>query len=124
MLRGFSKDTVRQYKSHTAFTLPGLYRVVHDIDVFDPKFNIVSPGANMSILLKFYLFNFIILGKLTSPGQQSLQIMFYMQSKVINVVLGKEKLVEEYDPKYEKMKRYIFELENHFAFISCLIYFV
>jgi len=31
----------------TAFTLAGLYRVVHGIDVFDPKFNIVSPGADM-----------------------------------------------------------------------------
>ncbi|XP_042451625.1 sucrose synthase 1-like [Zingiber officinale] len=44
-----SKDTVGQYESHTAFTLPGLYRVVHGIDVFDPKFNIVSPGADMSV---------------------------------------------------------------------------
>lgn len=38
-----------QYESHTAFTLPGLYRVVHGINVFDPKFNIVSPGADMSV---------------------------------------------------------------------------
>uniref|UniRef100_A0A804UIN4 sucrose synthase n=1 Tax=Zea mays TaxID=4577 RepID=A0A804UIN4_MAIZE len=44
-----SKDTVGQYESHIAFTLPGLYRVVHGIDVFDPKFNIVSPGADMSV---------------------------------------------------------------------------
>ncbi|KAL9325787.1 hypothetical protein ACSQ67_006432 [Phaseolus vulgaris] len=44
-----SKDTVGQYESHTAFTLPGLYRVVHGIDVFDPKFNIVSPGADQTI---------------------------------------------------------------------------
>ncbi|KAJ8491229.1 hypothetical protein OPV22_012950 [Ensete ventricosum] len=44
-----SKDTVGQYESHTAFTLPGLYRVVHGINVFDPKFNIVSPGADMSV---------------------------------------------------------------------------
>ncbi|MBA0780244.1 hypothetical protein Gotri_004370 [Gossypium trilobum] len=44
-----SKNNVGQYESHTAFTLPGQYRVVHGIDVFDPKFNIVSPGANMSI---------------------------------------------------------------------------
>lgn len=41
-----SKDTVGQYESHMAFTMPGLYRVVHGIDVFDPKFNIVSPGAD------------------------------------------------------------------------------
>ncbi|MBA0664703.1 hypothetical protein Goklo_004664, partial [Gossypium klotzschianum] len=44
-----SKNNVGQYESHTAFTLPGQYRVVHGIDVFDLKFNIVSPGADMSI---------------------------------------------------------------------------
>jgi sucrose synthase len=48
-----SKETVGQYESHTAFTLPGLYRVVHGIDVFDPKFNIVSPGADMSIYFPY-----------------------------------------------------------------------
>ncbi|XP_068660118.1 sucrose synthase 1-like [Aristolochia californica] len=48
-----SKDTVGQYESHTAFTLPGLYRVVHGIDVFDPKFNIVSPGADMAIYFPY-----------------------------------------------------------------------
>ncbi|XP_010520519.1 PREDICTED: sucrose synthase 4-like [Tarenaya hassleriana] len=48
-----SKDTIGQYESHTAFTLPGLYRVVHGINVFDPKFNIVSPGADMSIYFPY-----------------------------------------------------------------------
>ncbi|KAG9459442.1 hypothetical protein H6P81_003950 [Aristolochia fimbriata] len=48
-----SKNTIGQYESHTAFTLPGLYRVVHGIDVFDPKFNIVSPGADMTIYFSF-----------------------------------------------------------------------
>ncbi|KAL4297961.1 hypothetical protein GQ457_12G021720 [Hibiscus cannabinus] len=48
-----SKDTVGQYESHTAFTLPGLYRVVHGINVFDPKFNIVSPGADTSIYFPY-----------------------------------------------------------------------
>lgn len=48
-----SKDTVGQYESHTSFTLPGLYRVVHGIDVFDPKFNIVSPGADESIYFPY-----------------------------------------------------------------------
>ncbi|KAL2928117.1 Sucrose synthase [Bienertia sinuspersici] len=47
------KNTVGQYESHTEFTLPGLYRVVHGIDVFDPKFNIVSPGADMTIYFPF-----------------------------------------------------------------------
>ncbi|KAI3456739.1 hypothetical protein Pfo_013402 [Paulownia fortunei] len=48
-----SKRTVGQYETHTAFTMPGLYRVVHGIDVFDPKFNIVSPGAHMSIYFPY-----------------------------------------------------------------------
>ncbi|KAL2945314.1 Sucrose synthase [Bienertia sinuspersici] len=48
-----TKNTVGQYESHTEFTLPGLYRVVHGIDVFDPKFNIVSPGADMTIYFPF-----------------------------------------------------------------------
>ncbi|KAF1879143.1 hypothetical protein Lal_00047815 [Lupinus albus] len=48
-----TKNNVGQYESHTAFTLPGLYRVVHGIDVFDPKFNIVSPGADMSIYFPY-----------------------------------------------------------------------
>ncbi|XP_042518014.1 sucrose synthase 2-like isoform X1 [Macadamia integrifolia] len=48
-----TKNTVGQYESHTSFTLPGLYRVVHGIDVFDPKFNIVSPGADMNIYFPY-----------------------------------------------------------------------
>ncbi|KAK2965202.1 hypothetical protein RJ640_019957 [Escallonia rubra] len=50
---GVTQTTFGQYESHTAFTLPGLYRVVHGIDVFDPKFNIVSPGASMSIYFSY-----------------------------------------------------------------------
>ncbi|KAF8036113.1 hypothetical protein BT93_C1957 [Corymbia citriodora subsp. variegata] len=48
-----SEDTVGQYESYMNFTLPGLYRVVHGIDVFDPKFNIVSPGADMRIYFPY-----------------------------------------------------------------------
>jgi sucrose synthase len=40
------KKGVGQYESYSSFTMPGLYRVIKGIDVFDPKFNIVSPGAN------------------------------------------------------------------------------
>lgn len=38
-----------------------------------------------------------------------------MQTKVSDVVLGKEKPVEETDPEYEKLKHYIFGLEDHLA---------
>ncbi|KAF6155251.1 hypothetical protein GIB67_019777 [Kingdonia uniflora] len=48
-----SKDTIGQYESHKTFTLPGLYRVVQGIDVFDPKFNIVSPGVDDTIYFPY-----------------------------------------------------------------------
>lgn len=38
-----------------------------------------------------------------------------VQSKVSDAVLGKEKPVEETTPEYEKLKHYVFELENHLA---------
>ncbi len=46
-------DTLGQYESHAAFTMPGLYRVVEGIDVYDPKFNIVSPGADASVYFPY-----------------------------------------------------------------------
>jgi sucrose synthase len=46
-------DSVGQYESYGAFTMPGLYRVVDGIDVFDPKFNIVSPGAAADIYFPY-----------------------------------------------------------------------
>jgi sucrose synthase len=42
-------ESVGQYESYRSYTLPGLYRVVNGIDVFDPRFNIVSPGADPEI---------------------------------------------------------------------------
>ncbi|KAJ0088493.1 hypothetical protein Patl1_32625 [Pistacia atlantica] len=44
-----------------------------------------------------------------------MQIFKDVQSKVSDVVLGKEKPVEESNPEYEKLKHYVFELENHLA---------
>ncbi|KAL9170938.1 hypothetical protein ABFS82_04G178700 [Erythranthe guttata] len=44
-----SKNRTGQYESHVSFTMPGLYRVASCIDVFDPKFNIASPGADQSV---------------------------------------------------------------------------
>ncbi|KAG8373534.1 hypothetical protein BUALT_Bualt11G0034200 [Buddleja alternifolia] len=48
-----SKDRPGQYESHTAFTLPGMYRVVSGINVFDPKFNIASPGADQTVYFPY-----------------------------------------------------------------------
>ena len=46
-------DAIGQYESYQAYTLPDLYRVVYGIDVFDPKFNIVSPGADPSVFFPY-----------------------------------------------------------------------
>ncbi|KAG1674815.1 hypothetical protein FOA52_015202 [Chlamydomonas sp. UWO 241] len=42
-----------QYESFQSFTLPGLYRVTHGINVFDPKFNIISPGADDQVYFPY-----------------------------------------------------------------------
>ena len=44
-----TEDNPGQYESYMTFTMPNLYRVIHGIDVYDPKFNIVSPGADPEI---------------------------------------------------------------------------
>ncbi len=46
-------DSLGQYESHMSYTLPGLYRVVHGIDPYDPKFNIVSPGADDTVYFPY-----------------------------------------------------------------------
>ena len=42
-----------QYESYSSFTMPGLYRVLNGVDVFDPKFNIVSPGADPKVFFPY-----------------------------------------------------------------------
>jgi sucrose synthase len=48
-----TEESVGQYESHQAFTMPGLYRVTSGIDSFDPKFNIVSPGADPEVFFPY-----------------------------------------------------------------------
>ncbi|MEZ5363083.1 MAG: sucrose synthase [Bryobacterales bacterium] len=45
--------SVGQYEAYESFPMPGLYRVVQGIDAFDPKFNIVSPGADADIYFPY-----------------------------------------------------------------------
>jgi sucrose synthase len=47
-------QSVGQYESYTSFTMPGLYRVVNGINVYDPKFNIVSPGCDRDVYFPYY----------------------------------------------------------------------
>ncbi|MDZ7779926.1 MAG: sucrose synthase [Gemmatimonadota bacterium] len=49
-----TNESVGQYESYQSFTMPGLYRVVSGIDCFDPKFNIVSPGANPEVFYPYW----------------------------------------------------------------------
>lgn len=44
-----NQESLGQYESYESFTMPGLYRVVHGVDIYDPKFNIVSPGADSEV---------------------------------------------------------------------------
>ncbi len=46
-------ESVGQYESYQSFTMPGLYRVLSGIDAFDPKFNVVAPGADPEIFFPF-----------------------------------------------------------------------
>ncbi len=48
-----SNDVIGQYESYGSFTMPGLQRVIHGVDVFDPKFNIVSPGADETVYFPY-----------------------------------------------------------------------
>ena len=48
-----TSDTVGQYESYGAFTMPELYRVVNGINVFDPKFNVVSPGSDPDVYFPY-----------------------------------------------------------------------
>jgi len=48
-----TESTEGQYESYQTFTMPGLYRVVNGINLFEPKFNIVSPGANVDVYFPY-----------------------------------------------------------------------
>jgi len=48
-----TRNSLGQYESYASFTMPGLYRVLQGIDVYDPKFNIVSPGADADVYFPY-----------------------------------------------------------------------
>ncbi|WP_035244529.1 sucrose synthase [Desulfonatronovibrio hydrogenovorans] len=49
-----TEESVGQYETYQSFTMPDLYRVVNGIDVFDPKFNVVSPGADENVYFPYH----------------------------------------------------------------------
>jgi len=48
------ENTMGQYESYKIFTMPNLYRVINGIDLYDPKFNVVSPGADEKVYFPYY----------------------------------------------------------------------
>ncbi|MFZ9737867.1 MAG: sucrose synthase [Prochlorotrichaceae cyanobacterium] len=47
-------DSIGQYESYQTFSLPNLYHVLHGVELFSPKFNVVPPGVNESIYFPYY----------------------------------------------------------------------
>ncbi len=68
-------DSLGQYESHMSYTMPGLYRVVHGIDPYDPKFNIVSPGADATVYF---------------PYSQTQQRLTHLQPEIDELVFGRQ----------------------------------
>ena len=48
-----TEKSIGQYESYISFTMPGLYRVINGINLFDPKFNIVSPGVDVKVYFPY-----------------------------------------------------------------------
>ncbi len=42
-----------QYESYCLFSMPELYKVVHGVNLFHPKFNVVSPGVDDAIYFPY-----------------------------------------------------------------------
>ena len=48
-----TQTTLGQYESYCLFSLPELYKVIDGVNLFHPKFNVVSPGVDESIYFPF-----------------------------------------------------------------------
>jgi len=51
-IRG-TDSVLGQYESYYLFSMPELFKVVNGINLFHPKFNVVSPGVNENIFFPF-----------------------------------------------------------------------
>lgn len=49
-----TNEILGQYESYYLFSMPQLYKVVNGINLFHPKFNVVSPGVNENVFFPFY----------------------------------------------------------------------
>ncbi|KAL0435912.1 UNVERIFIED_CONTAM: Sucrose synthase 2 [Sesamum radiatum] len=110
-----TKNTVGQYESHTSFTLPGLYRVVHGIDVFDPKFNIVSPGADDCIYFPYSEKE----RRLTSLHESLEKLIYDPEQNAEHIELANLVVVAGYlDVKQSSDREEISEIEKMHALIK------
>jgi len=89
------EDDVGQYESYSAFTMPGLYRVVHGIDMFDPKFNIVSPGADAEIYF---------------PYSETPRRLFALQGEIETLIFGDDERSDMRGVLSDKEKPLIFTM--------------
>lgn len=86
---------VGQYEGHQNYTLPGLYRVENGIDVFDTKFNIVSPGADP----RYYF-----------PYSNSAVRLNYLQDEIDDLLFGDEPCDDRRGVLRDKKKPIIFSM--------------
>lgn len=65
-------DSVGQYESYHSFTMPDLYHIVHGIELFSPKFNVVPPGVNETVYFPYYQEK----DRISSKTEQIEQLLF------------------------------------------------
>lgn len=49
-----TETTLGQYESYCMFSMPNLFKVVHGVDLFHPKFNVVSPGVDEKVFFPYF----------------------------------------------------------------------
>jgi len=49
-----TEETMGQYESYQFFTMPGLYQAVSGVNIFDPKFNVISPGVDQDLYFPYF----------------------------------------------------------------------
>jgi len=103
-----TQDSLGQYESHMSYTMPGLYRVVHGIDPYDPKFNIVSPGADASVYFPY-----------TESGQR----LTHLHAEIDELVFGSQPNADIRGSLQDRDKRLIFTMArmDHIKNITGLV---
>ena len=91
-----TKNTVGQYESYRTFSMPKLFAVDKGINLFDPKFNVVSPGSDETVFFSHKLEN----NRLKCRNKELNELLFKNKS---NDILGE--LVDTDKPPIFTMAR-------------------